>query len=160
MRQHLAVARQDTCFRRDDLPALRHRPRLGPHAAAVPGEGPREISLGLDRRVALPRRQQRMTGAARDAVDQGERPAAMNRAHRIEQMLSRFALEGGEALAHLDDPERHRFRDRRLRQRAVDDRLKNLAAAFASELVGPRETIIESRHLIFPCIYIYCIYIE
>jgi hypothetical protein len=55
-------------------------------------------------------------------------------AHRVEQVLPRLAFKDGKAVANLRDPERHRLRDRRPRQPAIDDALKDLFACPAGDL--------------------------
>src|SRR5262249_37231589 len=68
----------------------------------------------------------------------------------------------GKAVADLRDPERHGLRDRRLRQLAVDDSLKDLLAGLAGDLGRIWQAIPEARRLHgvpLVCIYKLCKYI-
>ena len=74
-------------------------------------------------------------------------PAAVDCAHRIEQLQARVALEGGETVADLDEPERQRLRNRRLRQAAIDDGLQHFLAAHTGNFLGIGRTMVAGRHV-------------
>ena len=99
MREDAAIAREQFCFGGDDLAALGHDAALGAHEAGVQRDWPREVTFGLDGGVARACRQQRVGGASGCAIDQRERPTAVNRAVRIEYVRAGFAFEHGEAIA-------------------------------------------------------------
>ena len=113
MREDAAIAREQFCFGGDDLAALGHDAALGAHEAGVQRDRAREVSFGLDGGVARACREQRVGGASGCAIDQRERPTAVNRAVRIEYVRAGFAFEHGEAIADFDEAERQRLRDRR-----------------------------------------------
>ena len=75
-------------------------------------------------------------GAAQGRVQQGGKPAAVHRAHGVEVLLARSALEHGGAVAHLHDGEVQRLRDGRVRQGARQHALHHLQPGFAGDLVG------------------------
>src|SRR5215831_20315656 len=100
-----------------------------------------------------------MPGTTSDAVDQGECPAAMDPAHRVEQMLPRLAFEDGEAIADFGDPERHGLRDGRLRQLAGDDGLQDLLARLASDLGRGRQAVFEASRRLHVR-WSYCMYVQ
>src|SRR5271157_3178230 len=107
---------QNSGFRRDNLAASPERPSFRPNTAGGSGNWARKIDLGFDGRVAGTGRKQGMARTPPGAIDHCESPTAMNATHRIEKVRSRFALEDGEAVADLCDPEGHNLGDRRLRQ--------------------------------------------
>jgi hypothetical protein len=115
------------------------------HAACILGDRAAEIALGLDRGVADAGGQSRQRGAAAGAVDQGQRPAAMHVAHWIEEVLSGLALEDGEAVADLRQPECQRPGDRRGRQPAFDEPLQNLPPREARDVRLRRHAIVENH---------------
>lgn len=67
-----------------------------------------------------------MPRAARAAVDEGKRPAAVDRAMGIEQIRAGLALEDGETRLYLNQAEIQRSRHGRAGQPLVDDGAQGL----------------------------------
>jgi hypothetical protein len=67
-----------------------------------------------------------MPGAGSCAVDQRERPAAVDDSDWLEQMRRRLSLECRDAIANLGQSEIEDFRNPRLRQPPFDDGLQDL----------------------------------
>ena len=101
MRQEAAAGVDDPPLAGDDAPATADDAAFGADPAGVLGDRAGEIGLGLDRGVADAGGQDRLPGAAGRAVDQGQRPAAVDDPERVQKMLPGVALEDGEAVADL-----------------------------------------------------------
>ena len=147
MCQNAAIRREQPCFGRNDLPSLRHNPSFGSHAACIQLDRSGEVAFGLDCGVAGTCRQQRLAGTGGGAVDQRERPTAVDHARWVEHIRARLALECGEAIANFDQPERQYFRNRRLRQTAIDDALQQFLAAHGGDFWEIQQTVVVSGHV-------------
>src|SRR5271166_6305845 len=112
MGQDAPAVVEDPPLAGDDAAAAADRAAFGADAAGVLRDRAGEIRLGLDRGVAAAGREQRLAGAAGGAVDQRQRPAAVDDAERVQKMLAGVALEDGEAVADLGKQKRERPRDR------------------------------------------------
>ena len=123
MRQKAALGVDDPHLAGDDAPPAADRAAFGADAARILGDGPREIGLGLNRRIAPASRDERMGGAAGRAVDEGHRPAAVYDPQRVQEVRPGVALEHREAVADLRELERQRLHDRGRRQPAGEHRL-------------------------------------
>jgi len=121
MREDTAIAREQFCFGGNDLAALRYDAALGSHDAGVQCDWSREVSLGLDGGIARACRQQRVGSASGCAIDQCERPTAVNRAVRIEDVRAGFSFENGETIADFDEAERHGLPNRQPGETTVDN---------------------------------------
>ena len=119
----------------NDLAALGDDASFGADSTGFCGDGAGEIAFGFDGGIAHACGQDGMSSASGGTVEDGERPAAVDGAQRIEQMRAGLALEGGEAIAHFDEAERERFPDGWLGQAAVDDGLQSFPAGHGSDLL-------------------------
>src|SRR5438309_6804066 len=103
--------------RGDGVPAVDHSP-LGPDATRVQRDGPYEVDLRLERRVALAHRKRGVDRDAHARVEKGHRIAAVHNPDRVVQILPRLALEHGPTFIKRDPCEPHRLRDGWRRQPA------------------------------------------
>ena len=128
MRKKAALGVDDPRLAGDDSPPTANCAPFRANATRVLRDRSGEIGLGLDRRIAGAGWQQRVGGAAGRAVDEGQRPAAVHDPQRVQKMRPRVALEHGQAIADLGQPERQRLGDRRRWQLAVEDRLEKVSS--------------------------------
>jgi len=100
--QDSAILREQLRLGGNDLAALGYNAAFGAHATGFERDRSGKIHFGFDGGVGSARRKQGMRGASGGAVDQGERPTAVDGAHRIEQVGAGVAFKDGEAVADLD----------------------------------------------------------
>ena len=130
----------------NDLAALGDDASFGADAAGFCGDGAGEIAFGFDGGIAHACGQDGMSGASGGAVEDGERPAAMDRAQGIQQMRAGFAFERSEAIAHFDEAEREGLADGWLGQAAVDDGLQSFPASHGSDLLRVERGVRRGGH--------------
>src|SRR5437868_2420057 len=75
-----------------------HQSALAANRAGVSRDRPDEVHLRLERRVPLAGQQRRVDRAAHRRIEEGHRVAAMHRADRVVEELSRLAVEDRAAL--------------------------------------------------------------
>ena len=106
-----------------------------------------KFTLSLERGVDLTLRQRRLHRARHARVHQRHGEAAMHHADWIVVAKFRHAFEHRLAFFGLDQIESEQVGHRRLRQRAVDDRVQEAKAVIGQDLLGRRDTDI-APHLV------------
>src|SRR5258708_14923835 len=145
MGEQLASALDDELpLRRGNGSASMDHRALGPHPARVERDGPDEVHLDLDCRVALSHRKSRVDRDAHRRVQEGHRPTAVHHANRVVEIFGRLAHENRLSLSELGAREIHRGGDRWRRQTAVGDLPQQL------ETCLPRR-IAHDLKGVFPC---------
>ena len=105
MGQYSSIGSAQLSLRGNNLPPLRNHARFGAHPAGIRRDAPRKIRLGLDRRGTDARGQQRLRRTSGHAVDERQRPPAVDHAHRIQQVRTSVAFKRSETFADFREPE-------------------------------------------------------